>query len=118
MDKLSKAVQAGRALENLSQTDSSLKGVAQFDNDKGSQAIDEAANRIDAHPEARTAIQSTGLSTRDYVLTMYCFVQSTKELFLSRDGARKSYPPGASEENVVFVKNHLREINRLFSDNP
>ena len=118
MDKLSKAAQAGRALESLSEIDSSLKGVAQFDKDKGSQAIAEAVGRIDAHPEARTAIQSAGLSTRDYVLTMYCFVQSTQALLVREDKGRKQYPPGASEENVVFVRNHLKEINRLFSDKP
>ena len=90
--------------------------MAQFDKQKGPQSVDDAVNRIDGHPRARTAIQSAGLSTRDYVLTMYCFVQSTMALFLKEDGGEKHDPPGASEENVMFVKNHLKEINRLFSD--
>lgn len=118
MDKLGKAAQAGRALESLSETDGSLKGVAQFDKDKGFQAIDEAVDRIDANAQARTAIQSAGLSTRDYVLTMYCFVQSTQQLFVKEEKGKKQYPAGASEENVVFVRNHLKEINRLLSDEP
>ena len=118
MEKLSKAATAGKILEKLAETDPSLKGVAQFDKRKSPQSIDEAVNRIDGHPRARTAIQSAGLSTRDYVLTMYCFAQSTLALFLKEDGGEKHDPSGASEENVAFVKNHLKEINRLFSDQP
>jgi len=118
MEKLSKAATAGKILEELAETDPSLKGVAEFDKQKGPQSVDQAVNRIDGHPQAQKAIQSAGLSTRDYVLTMYCFVQSTLALLLKEDGGEKRDPPGASEENVVFVKNHLKEINRLFSDKP
>jgi len=118
MEKLGKAATAGKILEKLAETDPSLKGVAQFDKQKEWQYVDEAVHRIDGHPRARTAIQSAGLSTRDYVLTMYCFVQSTLALFLKEDGGEKHDPSGASEENVAFVKNHLKEINRLFSDQP
>ena len=76
--------------------------------------------RIDDHSRARAAIQSAGLSPRDYVLTMYCFEQSTQALFLKEkeNAGERQYPPGASEANVGFVRNHLKEINRLFSDEP
>jgi hypothetical protein len=118
MEKLGKAAHAGKVLDQLSETEPSLRGIAHLDKKKGLQSIDEAVDRIDANPEARTAIHSAGLSTRDYVLTMYCFVQSTQELFVKEGMGKQQYPPGASEENVVFVRNHLKEINRLFSDKP
>ncbi len=118
MAKLSKAAQASKALERLSETNPSLKGVTQFDKPKGPQSIAEVVTRIDDHPQARTAIESAGLSTRDYVLTMYCFEQSAQALFLKRQAGEKHYPPDASEKNVVFIRNHLKEINRLFGDKP
>jgi hypothetical protein len=49
---------------------------------------------------------------------MFCFEQSTQALFLKDDAGERHYPPAVSRENVVFVKKHLREINRLFSENP
>ena len=118
MDKLSKAAQASKVLEKLSEADPSFKGVAQFDKHKGPQAVAEGVSRIDDHPQARTAVVDTGISTRDYVLTMYCHEQSTEALFLKNDARQKHYAPGTSEENVRFVKRHLKQINRLFSDKP
>src|SRR5260370_7676848 len=118
MGKLNNAGQASKALERLSETDPSLKGVAQFDKQKGPQSIAEVVTRIDEHPQARTAIESAGLSTRDYVLTMYCFEQSAQALFLKEEAGEKHFPPGSSEENVLFVNNHLKEITPLFPHHP
>jgi hypothetical protein len=118
MAKLSKAAQASKTLEKLSETDPSLKGVAQLQKQKGPQSIAEAVARIHDHPQARTAIEGAGLSTRDYVLTMYCLEQSTQALFLKQAAGEKPYPPGASKNNIIFVRNHLKEINRLFNDRP
>ncbi len=118
MEKLRKAAQAGKILEKLSETDSSLTNMSQFDRQKGALAIDETVARIDENPQARTVIESAGLSTRDYVLTLYCFERSTQALFLKQGVGEKHYPPGASERNVKFVRDHLKEINSLFSGRP
>jgi hypothetical protein len=122
MDNLNKAAQATKVLEKLSETDPSLKGVGQFDKQKGLQSIAGAVSRIDDHPRARTAVADTGLSSRDYVLTMYCLEQSAEALFLKSDAGEKPGEKhcsrGTSQENVRFVKKHLKEINQLFSDKP
>lgn len=118
MGKLSKAAQANKTLEKLSEDDPALKRLTQFDKQKGPQSIDDVVARIGDHPRARAAVEGAGLSARDYVLTMYCFEQSTQALFQKESTGGKNYPPGASKENVGFVRNHLKEINRLFSDIP
>lgn len=116
MDKIRRASEVGKALEKLSKADASLKGVARFDQLQDPLSLDEAVRRVGSHPQAVEAIRNAGLSTRDYVLTMYCFVKTTEVLFLPESVRQTSYPPGVSKENIVFVKNHLEEINRLFSD--
>jgi hypothetical protein len=118
MEKLRTAAQAGKALEKLSENDPSLKSATQFSRQRGLLSIDDSVSRIDDHPQARTAIGRTGLSIRDYVLTMYCFEQSTQALFFKGHAGEVHDLPGASRENVLFVKDHLKEINRLFSENP
>jgi hypothetical protein len=80
MDQL-RAAQASKVLERLSETAPSPKGVAQFANQKGTRSIADAVSRIDNHPRARTAVAGTGLSTRDYELTMYGFDESTEARF-------------------------------------
>jgi len=116
MDKIRRASEVGKALEKLSKADASLKGVAQFDQQQDPRSVDEAVRRVGSHPQAVEAIRNAGLSTREYVLTMYCFVKTTQALFLPENVRPTSYPAGVSKENVVFVKNHLEQINRLFSD--
>ena len=118
MEKLRQAAQASKILATLSETDPSLKTAIGSLQQKSSQFLDEAVSRIDKHTRARTAIESTGLSTKKYVLTMYCFEQSTQALLLNADAGKEHHVPGASRENVAFVKNHLPEINRLFSESP
>jgi hypothetical protein len=118
MEKLRQAAQTSKILATLSETDPSLKTAIGFLEQKASQFLDEAVSRIDEHARARTAIESTGLSTKRYVLTMYCLELSTRALFLNADAGEKHHLPGASSENLAFVKNHLPEINRLFSESP
>jgi hypothetical protein len=118
MEKLRKAAQAGKILEKLSETNPSLKSATQLTKQSGLLSIDETVSRINDHPQARNAIESSGLSTKNYVLTMFCFEQSTQALFLKDDAGERHYAPGVSKENVVFVKKHLRQINRLFSEYP
>jgi len=118
MEKLRQAAQVDKLLDKLSQTDPSLKNATQFVKQGGVLSIDETVNRIDEHPQARATIENAGFSTRKYVLTKYCFERSTQALFVQDDPRERSHPPGASKENVAFVKKHLKEINRLFSENP
>ena len=117
MEELRKAARAGKVLEKLSKTDASLKSAAQLAK-QGPLSIDVMVSQIDDHPQARTAIESAGLSTKKYVLTMYCFQQSAQALFLKDSSNEKHHIPGASKENVAFVRKNLKEINRLFSQDP
>ena len=118
IENLRKAARAGRALDKLSETAPSLRKAMQFTKSAGLLSIDETVSQIDDHPQARTVIESAGLSTRKYVLTMYCFEQSAQALFLKDNSDEKRHTPGASKENVAFVKKNLKEINRLFSQDP
>ena len=72
---------------------------------------------LDINPQIRGAITSTGLSTRDYVLTQWALLQTgmaygmSKGSGLSQDELAKK--AGVSKANLDFYAKNEAEINRL-----
>jgi hypothetical protein len=82
------------------------------DDESGSKSLDEMVARIDATPGAKAAIQSVGLTSREYVLFSLSLIHNAMAGWaVSQPGGK--LPPGTSQANVDFVKQHEADIERL-----
>ena len=82
------------------------------DDDSGVGSIDEAAARLDAVPEARSAVRAAGMTSREYVVFAFSLVQSG----IAADALARldaELPPGVPLENVDFYLAHAGEMERL-----
>ena len=92
-------------------------GVAKRMEGSGEKSIAEQVKLLDSNPQIRGAITSTGLSTRDYVLTQWALLQTgmaygmSKGSGLSQDELAKK--AGVSKANLDFYAKNEAEINRL-----
>jgi hypothetical protein len=82
------------------------------DDDSGSKSLNEMVAQIEATPGAKAAIQSVGLTSREYVLFAMALLQNAMAGWaLNQPGGK--LPPGVSQANVDFVKQHEADIQQL-----
>lgn len=104
---LARYAQAARNLDALSQN---VRGDC--DDESDSQTLDETAARIDAVPGAKAAIQAAGMSTREYMVFSWSLLHHGLAAWaVSQPGG--TLPPGASQANVDFYKQHEAAIDKL-----
>jgi hypothetical protein len=70
--------------------------------------IDRAVARLEASPRARTTIEATGLTVRDFVLQTIALAQATEAAQGRRPAGAGVVPP----ENFRFVDRHRERIRR------
>lgn len=75
-------------------------------------SIDDAAARFDALPGVKAAIQSAGLSTREYVVFTWSLFQSGMAAWAVGQPGGK-LPPGTSKANVDFYRAHEAALKRI-----
>jgi len=82
-----------------------------------SKSIPETVKALESNPRVRGAITSTGLTTRDYVLTQWALIQTgmayamTKGSGVSQEEVVNK--AGVSKANLDFYAKNEAEINRL-----
>lgn len=82
------------------------------DEGEGAQSIDRMVARINAVPKAKAAIQSAGMSTREYVVFgLSVFQTGLASWGLSQPGGK--LPPGVSMANVKFYRAHEAAIQQI-----
>jgi len=82
------------------------------DDDSESQSIDQVAAKLAAAPGAKAAVQSAGMTPREYVVfSLSLFQNGLAAWALDQPGGK--LPPGVSKANVDFVKRHGAELKRL-----
>lgn len=82
------------------------------DEDTEAQSLNEMAAILDAIPGAKAAIQSTGMTTREYILfSMSLLHNGVAAWAIGQPGG--TLPPGVSKANVDFVKKHDAELKKL-----
>lgn len=107
---LSKYAQATR---NLSAAAQKVQGRCDEDEER-SQSIDASAARINAMPKAKAAIQSAGMTAREYVVFSWSILQTGLASWgLSQPGGK--LPPGVSMANVKFYRAHEAAIQKIKS---
>ena len=74
--------------------------------------ISEAVAKLDAMPGAKAAIESAGMSTREYIVFSFAMMQSGLAAWgLDQPGGK--LPPGVSAANVEFYRKHAVELQKL-----
>jgi len=74
----------------------------------GGDVIDRAVARLESSPRARTTIEATGLTVRDFVLQTLALAQATEAAQGGRVAGAGVVPP----ENFRFVERHRERIRR------
>jgi hypothetical protein len=105
------------ATVNLANVAAKNPGLAEGMQDGGEKSIADQVGALESHPQAKAAIASTGLTTRDYVLTQWALLQTgmayamTKGTGATQDDMIKK--AGVSKANMDFYAKNEAEINRL-----
>jgi len=82
------------------------------EDDGDAKSIDESVARFDAIAGVRAAIQSTGLTTREYVVFTWSLFQSGMTAWaLDQPGGK--LPPNVSMDNVTFYREHEAALKQL-----
>jgi len=95
-----------RAQRNLDRLPASAF-PARRDDTRGN-VIDRAVARLESSPKARTTIEATGLTVRDFVLQTIALAQATEAVQGGRAAGAGIVPP----ENFRFVERHRDRIGR------
>ena len=72
--------------------------------------------KLNAVPGAQAAIQSAGMTTREYVVFMWSIMQSGMSAW-AQDQSGK-LPPGVSQANVDFYKKHEADMAAIGENDP
>ena len=75
-------------------------------------SIDQMAAKLAAVPGAQAAMQSAGMSVREYVVFSMSLLQNGLAAW-AVDQPGGKLPPGISKANVDFVKKHGAELKKL-----
>jgi len=99
-----------QAMRNLSAAAKRFAGDC--DDEESAQSLDEFVARINAVPEARAAITSAGMTTREYVVFGWSLLQNGMAAWvLSQPGG--TLPSGTSMANVNFYRAHEAAIQKI-----
>jgi hypothetical protein len=94
-------------------------GCARTDDedDSNSQSIDQMVAKLNGTPGVPGAIQSAGMTTREYVVFMFSMMQNGMAAWALKQPGGK-LPPGVSQANVDFYKKHEAALAAVAENNP
>ncbi len=99
-----------RAATNLG--DLSKQVAGKCDDSDGGGSLDESVARINATPGAQAAIQSAGMTSREFIVFSLSLFQSGMAAWaLTQPGG--TLPPGVSQANVDFYRAHEQALQKL-----
>jgi hypothetical protein len=135
-DKLDKLERGIQSLTELNRSDPAVLDRVELESDSANArfSIDEFVSRVEAEPKLRRAVESSGLSVRDFLLTYFAlsFAQNQaqaqgqqtlpdttnmpadaratmRELYRMADRMRRAVP----EENVAYVRRNEARVRRV-----
>jgi hypothetical protein len=102
-----------KASQNLAALPGGPRGCAtDDDSDSDSNSIAELAGKLDSTPGAKAAVQSAGMTSREYIVFSMSLLQSGIAAWgLSQPG--RKLPPGVNKANVDFVNSHGPQLDQL-----
>ena len=101
-----------QATKNLAALADSAQPDCGDEDDSNGQSLDQTVAKFNAVPGARAAIQSAGMTTREYVVFMLSlFHNGLAAWALTQPGGK--LPAGTSKANVDFYNRHAAELQQL-----
>jgi hypothetical protein len=101
-----------------------VPGACEVEADEGSQdesadsqSIDDMVAKIESLPGATAAIQSAGMTSREFIVFSWSILQNGMAAWASDQPGGK-LPPGVRQENVDFMKSHEAELQKIGEDDP
>ena len=99
-----------RATTNLGDLSKGVSGNC--DDEEGARSLDEIVARANAIPGVQAAIQSAGMTTREYIVfSLSLFQNGMGAWAISQPGG--TLPPGTSKANVDFYRSHEQALQKL-----
>ena len=106
----------GQATRNIA----AVPGACEREEDDDSddlKSIDQMVAKLNSVPGIQAAIQSAGFTSREYVVFMFSMMQSGMAAWaVSQPGGK--LPPGVSQANVDFFKQHETAMAAIGDGNP
>jgi hypothetical protein len=101
-----------RAAKNIATLPTRPASSCDEDDSSDSQSLDQVTAKFNAAPGVRAAIQSAGMTTREYVVFTFSIFQNGLAAWaLTQPGGK--LPAGISKANVDFYNRHAAEIEKL-----
>lgn len=111
MDNVTKYVAASKAIIKVMNDNPTIK--KELETQREVPTIDEAVKTTEKYPEVNAAIESSGLTTRDYVVISGTLTGVTMAVGMKKQGQIKAYPTTVLPENVVFVEKNFDKLNAM-----
>jgi hypothetical protein len=109
---LAKYTQAQKEMDVLARQAASDCGDEDEEGSGNGTTIDQLVTKLNATAGARAAIQSAGMTTREFVVfSMSVFQAGMADWALGQAGGK--LPPGVAMENVTFYRKHQAEMQKL-----
>ena len=102
-----------QATQNLAAIPGACVEKGEEDDGSGDESIDQMAARLDSLPGAKAALQSAGMSSREYIVFMFSMMEAGLSSWARSQSGK--LPPGVSQANVDFYESHekaMAEIGR------
>jgi hypothetical protein len=94
-----------------------LEGIEDFDGDPTAPgAVGEMMDAINAEPAARRAVESAGISVRDFALATATLIPAAVYVARRQAGLQGSPPDWLSPQHLRFAEQNADEIQRLFEE--
>jgi hypothetical protein len=106
-----------KATRNLAAIPGACEADEDDDDDSNSQSIDDMVAKLDATPGAKAAIESAGLTPREYVVFTFSMMQSGMAAWAQSQPNAK-LPPGISQANIDFYRKHEAALAALGENDP
>lgn len=111
MNNVTQYVTATKAILKVMNDNPSLK--KELESQRDVPTIDEAVKTTEKYPEVTAAIESSGLTTRDYVVISGTLTGVTMAVGMKKQGQIKAYPTTILPENVAFVEKNYDKLNTM-----
>jgi hypothetical protein len=111
MNNVAKYVTASKGILKLMNENPTLK--KQLESQRDVSTIDEAVNTTEKYPEVTGAIESAGLTTRDYVVISGTLTGSIMAVDMRKQGQIKAYPTTLLPENIAFVEKNYDKLKSM-----
>lgn len=101
-----------QAAKNIAALPNRPPGSCDEDESSDSQSLDQVTAKFNAAPGVKAAIQSAGMTTREYVVFTFSIFQNGLAAWaLTQPGGK--LPAGTSKANVDFYQRHEAELQQL-----